>query len=65
MLDTIGTIGRSYEGSPVFPVLFVYISSMLLLLLKALYIGFLIVLFYLNLAFTVTVAFLKVTFFGL
>jgi len=49
----------------VFLGLFVYISSMLILLLKALYISFLIVLFYLELAFTVTVAFLKVTFFGL
>jgi len=68
MLDTIGTIGtigRSYEGPLVFAGLFVYIGGMLILLLKALYISFLIVLFYLELAFTVTMAFLKVTFFGL
>ena len=38
---------------------------MLILLLKAIYMVFLITLFYLELAWTVTVAFLRVTFFGL
>ena len=44
---------------------FVYIDDMLILVLKALYFAFLVVLFYLELAWTVTVAFLRVTFFGL
>jgi len=44
---------------------FVYITSMLVLVLKVIYFAFLVVLFYLELAWTVTVAFFRVTFFGL
>ena len=44
---------------------FIYIGGMLVLVLKVIYFAFLVVLFYLELAWTVTVAFFRVTFFGL
>jgi hypothetical protein len=44
---------------------FVHNGSMLSIILKALYIVLLIVLWYLNIAFTAIASFLKVTFFGL
>ena len=45
--------------------LFIYNVGMISMVLKALYIVLLIVLWYLNIAFTAVASFLKVTFFGL
>jgi hypothetical protein len=64
--SVFGRAGKgTCEASLAFTTRFIYITSMLVLVLKVIYFAFLVVLFYFELAWTVTVAFFRVTFFGL